>query len=125
MAVLDASALLALLWREPGHEVVFTYCPGAYVSTVNLAEVYSKCDERGLDTAVVRSLLSSLQLSVVDFDDHQAMLTGQLRSRTRQAGLSLGDRACLALATARQGPVVTADRVWSALGLALKVIVIR
>ena len=124
-AVLDASALLALLWREPGHDIAATYIPGAIVSTVNLSEVYAKCADRGLDLDTVRGLLTGLQLTIVDFDSHQAFVAGDLRSRTRKAGLSLGDRACLAAASVHKAQAVTADRAWTALGLSLTITVIR
>jgi PIN domain nuclease of toxin-antitoxin system len=125
--VLDASALLALMNAEPGAEEIGRLIaaePGA-VSTVNFSEVVAKLNERGVPIDEVRDTLSSLRLEVIDFDVEAAYQTGQLRSRTRQAGLSLGDRACLALAVQRGLPAITTDRSWNTLQLGIDVRVVR
>jgi ribonuclease VapC len=110
--VLDASALLALLNEEPGADVVVATLPGAAISAVNLSEVYAKLDEVGIAGSAARSTLEELGLAVHTFDAEQALATGMLRSRTSAFGLSLGDRACLALGLHLGLPVLTADRVW-------------
>jgi ribonuclease VapC len=111
-AVLDSSALLALLWNEPGADRVATALPGALLSSVNLAEVLTKLCERGLSVSEGRELVESLGVVVVDFDMEQAEETAALRESTRSLGLSLGDRACLSLARRRNGPALTADAAW-------------
>lgn len=116
MIVLDASAVLALLNSEPGAEVVTTHIArGAVMSAVNYAEVASKLVDLALPFPVARSLLEGLGLLVQPFDVDQALATGVLRGETRQVGLSLGDRACLALARHVGGTAVTADRTWQGL----------
>ena len=110
-AVLDSSALLALLWNEPGADHVSAALPGALLSSINLAEVMTKLCERGLNVAEGRELVESLGVVVVDFDADQAEAVAALREFTRSLGLSLGDRACLALARWRNCAALTADRL--------------
>lgn len=116
MTVLDASAVLALLNREPGaHTVAAHIANGAMISAVNYAEVTTKLVDLALPHAATRGILEALGLLVQPFDDIQALTTGFLRSETRDAGLSLGDRACLALAHHVGMTAVTADRAWQGL----------
>jgi ribonuclease VapC len=116
--VLDASALLAYLRDEPGAEVVSeTIAGGAAISTVNLAEVLSRSADRGVDPAKldVRLRESGLldgAITVEPFTAADAIEVGRLRTLTRDAGLSLGDRACLALAQRLDAPALTADSAW-------------
>ena len=114
-AVLDSSAVLALLLAEPGADKVLSALPGALLSTVNFAEIVSKLCERGMPAEQARTAIESIGVEVIDFDLDQACLTGDLRNRTRSAGLSLGDRACLALASSRKLPAITADTAWTTL----------
>jgi ribonuclease VapC len=110
--VLDSSALLALLLGEPGSDRVKAVLPDALLSAVNLAEVMSKLCERGMPAGEARTAIEATGVRIVDFDIDQACLSGELRPGTRAAGLSLGDRACLALAQLRQVPAMTADTAW-------------
>ena len=112
-AVLDASAILAALFREPGADVVEAYYEKGVVSSVNLSEVAAKLSERGMPSAEARELLSGLGLAVRPFDEELAYIAGALRDATRSSGLSLGDRACLALGLAEAVPVVTMDTLWA------------
>ena len=112
--VLDASALIAYMSREPGWERVEAALPGALMSCVNYAEVLSKVAERGGDAAQTDAELGP-QLNLVPFSPAQALLAAQLRPLTRQLGLSLGDRACLALGLERRAAVLSADQPWAAL----------
>ena len=114
-AVLDSSAILALLLAEPGSERVRTALPDALLSTVNLAEVVSKLSERGMPADEARAAVEATGVEFVDFGADQACAAGALRSETRAAGLSLGDRACLALARLRRLPAITADTAWGRL----------
>lgn len=124
-AVLDASALLALLNREPGSTTVATYFPQVAVSAVNLSEVTAKLVERGMPSEEVRTILEALDMDVHSFDADAAYATGALRSATRHLGLSLGDRACLALGQRLKRPVLTTDGVWTTLKLGIPIIPIR
>lgn len=120
--VLDASALLALLNREPGEErVADALAAGAIISAVNLSEVVAKLAEIGMPEAEIREAVEPLGLGVVDFDAEGAFTAGLLRPTTRAAGLSLGDRACLSLGKQSGIPVLTADQSWNALDLGSEV----
>lgn len=123
--VLDASALLALMFGEPGAERILALLPGAGIGAVNLSEVVAKLQERGVPDARIARDIAALDLAVVPFDAEQAMAAGTLRAATRGHGLSLGDRACLALAKARGVPAVTTDRGWAALDVGVEVVVAR
>lgn len=123
--VLDASALLALLYREAGGDEVVARLPGAIVGVVNIAEVVGKLADDGLAEEEVRLAIDALHLDVVPMDETVAWECGLLRTRTRAAGLSLGDRACLALAKARGLPVLTADRAWLGVDVGVAVQLIR
>ena len=125
MSVLDASALLALLFKEPGHGSVAEAADGALASTVNLAEVLARFVRDGHPVAAVVRELEIYAVEWVPCDHLQAAEVAALWPLTRHAGLSLADRACLALALDRDLPVLTADRVWTELGLPLDVRLIR
>lgn len=123
--VLDASALLALLNEEVGAEVISTILPDAVISTVNLAEVVTRLALAGMPESAIRDTLALLPLDMVPFDDEQAFQTGLLAPSTRALGLSLGGRACLALARLRGATAVTADQAWQTLPLGVNVMAIR
>lgn len=110
---------------EPGSDKIVPRLSGAAIGAVNLAEVVAKLQERGVPDAEIDRDIADLDLPVCPFDEAQAMAAGKLRGRTRSLGLSLGDRACLALAIARGLPAVTTDRGWSALDIGAEVIVAR
>lgn len=124
-AVLDASALLAVLLGEPGAERVEAALPGAVISAVNLSEVAGKLMEKGAPAEAVKAAIAAVGLEVIAFDEEQAMAAADLRVRTRALGLSLGDRACIALGEMRGASVVTCDRVWSELESPAEIVVAR
>ena len=124
-AVLDASAVLVLLQVEPGSDQVAQCIPGALISAVNLAEVVGKLADAGMPGSQIELALSSLGLRVVPLDEHAAYDVGMLRPSTRTRGLSLGDRACLALGVASGLPVLTSDRAWSEVEIGAVVEVVR
>jgi ribonuclease VapC len=129
--ILDASALLAYLRDEPGaDEVADAVATGAVISTVNLGEVLSRVADRGADPGRVarqmtdRGLLEGA-VTVEPFTTADAIEVARLRPLTRDHGLSLGDRACLALASRLNAPVLTADTAWSRLDLRIELRQIR
>jgi PIN domain nuclease of toxin-antitoxin system len=123
--VLDTSAVLALMWGEPGAERVARHPGRATVSAANLAEVVAKLVDRGLTAAQVAEALGDFDGLIEPMPEAQGLDAGLLRGPTRALGLSLGDRACLALARSLKAPVMTADRSWAGLDLGVTVEVIR
>lgn len=130
-AVLDASALLAYLADEPGADVVSAaIAGGTVISSVNLAEVLSRVASSGSDPSdlaeklTVNGLLHGA-ISVEQFTDTDAIEVARLRPITHAAGLSLGDHACLALASRLELPVLTADTAWSSVDVTVELRQIR
>ena len=123
--VLDTSAIVAFILNEPGAAVVTGVRDEALVSAVNVAEAVSRFAYDGNSEEEIRRSLSRLAFNVVAFDERQAWAVGLLRPVTRHLGLSLGDRACLALAITLGVPVLTADRVWATLDLGIEIQLIR
>ena len=123
--VLDASALLALLNAEPGSEAVEQELADAVISAVNLAEVVGKLAEKGMPENTIRATLAPLALPVHVLDEDLAWEAGLLRPHTKSRGLSLGDRACLALGKQLGSPVLTADRTWTKLNIGVSVRTVR
>ena len=123
--VLDASALLAVMHAEPGHEQVLEEWEYAVIGAVNRSEVVSKLVDHGMPAPEAISLLDDLGLDVEDFDTSLADAAATLRSATRGKGLSLGDRACLALAAREGASILTADRAWGGLDIDLDIRLIR
>ena len=124
-AVLDASALLAYLQREPGAASVRAVLGGALMSTVNWTEVVQKAAGSQSEAAELRGDLESLGLVLEPFSVSQAGIAGSLQEPTMEFGLSLGDRACLALAIEKGERILTADRIWARLRLGVGIDVIR
>lgn len=124
-AVLDASAVLAWLRDEPGADIVTGHLDDAMISAVNLSEVHQKLAQRGVDADRAVRQLRTLGIGVEAVDVTDALAASRLWPSTRAAGLSLGDRCCLALAARLQAPAVTADTAWTGLDLDVEVISIR
>jgi PIN domain nuclease of toxin-antitoxin system len=125
-AVLDASAVLALIQRESGAErITAELLVVSTMSSVNLAEVQSKLVRDGVDAGEAWRKTIALLFDVQPFTLQQARIAGDLIMPTRSRGLSLGDRACLALATELDLPVYTTEQVWRGLDVGVKIHVIR
>lgn len=123
--IVDASALLTFLLAEEGSDAVAGRLRHAAMSAVNYTETLTRSLDRGKQLGAAAADIARLQLSVVPFDAEQATVAASLRAATRHLGLSLGDRACLALAISRRLPVLTADRAWAGLHLQVEIQVIR
>ena len=123
--VLDASALLALLNDEEGADVVAGLLRDSVISTVNVSEVTAKLAEAGLREHGIRRAIGGLVLDIVPFDAEQAVQAGMLRRATKSAGLSLGDRACLALAKRLGVPAATADHAWLRVDVGVQLTMVR
>ena len=123
--VLDASAVIALLRGEKGADVVASAIPGATISAVNLSEVATWLSDAGSNEDQSRLSLGGFEFECEAFDGEAAYEAAALRKITRSQGLSLGDRACLALALSLGLPVLTADRNWAKLKIGVDVQLIR
>jgi PIN domain nuclease of toxin-antitoxin system len=124
--VLDSSAILAIVNAEPGHEkLTEELLAGAVASTVNLAEVQTKLVSRGWSPDLAWQDANGFLSEAVTFEPEHARLAGDLVLTTKHLGLSLGDRACLALAIALDAPVYTTDKSWKNLKLNVPIHVIR
>ncbi|WP_260580744.1 type II toxin-antitoxin system VapC family toxin [Sphingopyxis sp. PET50] len=108
--VLDASAVLSVLLAENGADVVAEHLSAARLGSVNMSEILAKLMEYGLSMRDARRQIVRLELGIHDFDSDQAERSALLRQPTRHLGLSLGDRACLALGQQLGLPILTADR---------------
>lgn len=125
IAVLDASAVLAVYFDEPGADRVRVALLGSLLSSVNYTEVIGKCLDRGEGLAVTLRKLAAMGFGVVAHDAQLAQRAGELRPLTKRLRMSLADRACLALAERERLPALTADRSWNSLDLAIDIHLIR
>jgi PIN domain nuclease of toxin-antitoxin system len=124
-AVIDTSALIALVHEEPGWEHTRTFMAAPIISAVNLAEAILVLRRHGMPLEQVRDMLGGLFSAPVSFDHDLAYLAAAIHEQTRSAGLSFGDCACLALARSRGVPAITAEKSWAALDVGVRVILIR
>lgn len=125
VAVLDASALLAVILSEPGSAAVEAVLDGSLLSTVNLTEAQTRLIRLGARPDHARSRILGMGCEIHPFTAELAFSAAELIAVTQPFGLSLGDRACLSLAIAEGATVYTADRTWKSLSLGIDVEVIR
>ena len=123
--VLDSSAILAMMFGEPGGETVPSLLPDCTMSTVNLAEVVTGLIDRGGDPDGAAETAARLPVEPVALDRGVALAAGRLRAETRRFGLSLGDRVCLSLASKLELPAVTCDTMWRDLDIGIDILVLR
>lgn len=123
--VFDSSAVLAIAFEEEGSEAAARRLGDGILSAVNASEVVARIVDLGASGEEARASLLGFGFEIRPFDAALAVAAGLLRTATRERGLSLGDRACMALAIREQARVVTADRAWAALDLGVEVELIR
>lgn len=111
-AVLDASALLALLKGEPGADRVAAVIGAAAISAVNLHEVAKEMLREGATPEATRGVLDELNLDIRPHDREAAYTSAALHEHTQRYGRGLGDRTCMALGMQLGVPVLTADQEW-------------
>lgn len=115
--ILDASALLALIHQERGADIVKPLLKKAVMSTVNISEVLTALQRTDILLKEALTSICDIIQTIIPFDTVHAQLTAELSPFTKSKGLSLGDRACIALGQKLQIPVYTADRIWGELKL--------
>lgn len=125
MIALDASALLAFLLREEGHQRVGELLSDACMSTVNFSEVLGRFARAGQDVVLIAERLLATPIELVEFSAQQGVIAAALVPATQRHGLSLGDRACLALARERRIWAVTADQSWRKLNIDVEIEAVR
>ena len=123
--VFDSSVLIAILRQEPGSDVGEQSLNDALISTVNLAEVATYLARNSVPPETINDALAAFPIVVVPFDREQGLIAGCLYPACKSLGLSLGDRACLALAKSKNLPVLTADKAWLELEINVEVKSIR
>lgn len=124
--VFDASALIALFAKEKGYELIKSHMKDAVISSVNIAEVYKYCIEvQNLTKDETQTLIKLADIKIIDFDDEQALITAEIVNKTKQYGLSLADRACIALAIIKNTSIVTCDRIWQKVDIGVEFIMAR
>jgi PIN domain nuclease of toxin-antitoxin system len=123
--VLDASVIIAALLKEPGGESALGHEHPPFVSAVNYAEALTRLTDRGLGREAVHRALTFVPMEIVGFEKEQAESAADLRPATRSHGLSLGDRACLALAMSRNAKALTADRAWQEIDVPVQIELVR
>ncbi len=123
--VLDTSAILAVIFSERASERVVAVANGAMLSVVNLTEILTRCIDRDFPGKAASEFVTYFNINLIAFDATLAKRAAELRRTTRQRGLSLGDRACLALALQENAVAVTADRNWGDLQVGCKIEIIR
>ncbi len=123
--VVDASAVLAVLFNETGKQAVIDHGRGGWISAINLTEVLTRAIDKQVPPALRNDIVGGMGLSVMAFDAAAAAATAELREPTRHLGLSLADRACLQLAMQLGVPVLTGDRAWGDLDIDVEIKLIR
>ncbi|WP_246252739.1 type II toxin-antitoxin system VapC family toxin [Allomesorhizobium camelthorni] len=123
--MLDSSVVLAVLFNEKGADNALRYFKDGQCCGVNVAEIVARLIDKGRTPDEAVSDFEALGLDISGFSPESAVLAGRLRLATRHKGLSLGDRACIALAIHENAVAVTADRSWADLDLGCKVELIR
>ncbi|EKE10140.1 MAG: PilT protein [uncultured bacterium] len=124
--VIDASALLAFLkGEERALNELEEILPKALISSVNFCEVATILGGLGMPKEIIEEVVEETVGKIVSFDDSQALIAADLRHLTKPYGLSLGDRACLALGLTYKLPVYTADKIWKKIDIDIPIELIR
>ena len=124
--VFDSSALIMLFAKEPGYEQVKQHMKYAIISSINIAEVYKYCiDVQNLTEDDCRNLIKLTGIKIIDFCEEQALITAKIIKQTKQYGLSLGDRGCIALAILGNYHILTCDKIWQKVDIDVQFIMAR
>jgi PIN domain nuclease of toxin-antitoxin system len=126
-SLLDTSALIALLKKEPGHEVIADIIAGSSISSVNLSEFIAVLTRSGVSESDIDEIITDLMPQIIPFCENISIKTGKLSKLTQEYGLSLGDRACIATGDYYKMVIYTTDKIWAKLNnvVSTEIIVIR
>lgn len=125
MIILDSSALIAFLLREPGHETAALHRANSSMSSVNFSEVLTRMSRDEISPRTLAPRLIALGLTIIDFDAAQAVVAAGIGGLAQAHGVGRAECCCFALALHRSAPVLTADRAWTSLGFDIAVHLIR
>lgn len=125
MIVVDASAVLAIVFEEPGADAAVGRIADASILAVNAAEIILKLADKGWQFEEAVDTYAAFALELHHFDEALAIETARLHMPTRKTGLSFGDKACLALARRLGAIALTADRAWANLDIGCKIELVR
>lgn len=124
--VFDASAIIALFAKEQGYQLIKQHMKNGIISSVNIAEVYKYCIEtQNLSEEEAKLLVQLSDIKIIDFCPKQALISAKICNKTKAYGISLGDRACIALAILKNLPIITCDKIWKKLDLEIEFILAR
>lgn len=124
--VFDSSVLIALFAKEKGFEIIKQHLKNAIISSVNIAEVYKYCiDIQKLTEDECKDIVNISGVKIIEFDQEQALITARIYPKTKEYGLSLGDRACISLAIEKECSVLTCDKIWEKVNLDIEFIMAR
>jgi len=124
--LLDTSAIIALIKKEKGYQIVDDILATSAISTVNFSELIAALAREGVSAEDIDSITENIIPDIIPFDHETSIVAGKLITTTNSKGLSLGDRACIATALQLDLPVYTADKIWAELDIAnLKLKLIR
>lgn len=124
-ALLDTSAIIALLKKEPGYEILEELISRSAISSVNLAELVSVLTRTGVLENEIDEIIKDIVPEIILFTEDIAIQTGKLIASTKEYGLSLGDRACIATGIILKLPIYSTDAIWSKLNLNCKINIIK
>jgi len=123
--LLDTSAIIALLKKEPGYELLEEVIANGAVSTVNLSELVSVLARNSIEESEIDEIIRDIIPEIVPFTEDIAVQAGKLVKLTKDFGLSLGDRACIATGIYHNMPIYTTDKVWKNLKTSVQIVVVR
>jgi PIN domain nuclease of toxin-antitoxin system len=123
--ILDASALLALIFDEPGAAVVASHAKGSSLLSVNFSEVVQRVIAIQGSPQRAEEAVDKLEIAVVPFDRKLARIAAELRAPTAFMGASFADRSCLALGLLTGKTILSSDRDWEKLDLGIEIRLIR
>lgn len=123
--LLDTSAIIALLKKEPGYESLEEVVANSAVSIINFSELVSVLMRTSIVESEIDEIIKDIIPEIIPFSEDIAIQTGKLIKLTKDLGLSLGDRACIATGIYHGIPIYTTDKVWKDLKTSAQIVIVR